>query len=695
MNRARTATHRAGAQNSRPLLGVQEWLRPGEHERVEHLLADLKALQVRELRTGFSWADWHIDQGRAWYDWLLPRLAGEVNVIPCFTYTPPSLGVQAKTSAPPRNPRDYADFLDVIITRLGAHFTWVELWNEPNNINDWDWRLDPQWNIFCEMIGAAAYWARQRGKKTLLGGMAPTDPNWLDLLCHKGVLEHIDVVGAHGFPGTWEFDWDDWGEPIGKLRQVLERHRLDTQIWITEAGYSTWRHDEFRQLRVFEELLRAPVERVYWYSAYDLHPDMCHQDGFHEDERHYHFGLKDAHGKPKLLYRAWAEDGLDGVRALARLGRAAGANLTRNTSQRRIVSATKVKQRPALITGGAGFIGTNLAARLLADKQDVLILDNLARPGVERNLRWLHQKYGKHLRIEIADIRDPHLVRDAVRGAGQVFHLAAQVAVTTSLQAPVQDFEINARGTLNVLEALRGMDDPPPLVFTSSNKVYGNLRDIPLRKTRMRYEPADLKSRRAGIDEARRLEFHSPYGCSKGAADQYVLDYARCYGLPAVVFRMSCIYGPHQFGTEDQGWVAHFLIRALAGEPITIYGDGRQVRDLLYVDDLTDALLAAQQGMAKLSGQAFNIGGGPANTVSLLEVIEHIAALESLHPALKFGDWRNGDQKYYVSDIGRFQAATGWSPSVGVREGVTALVTWLRESRGEIEPRAAKPVAAW
>jgi CDP-paratose 2-epimerase len=349
---------------------------------------------------------------------------------------------------------------------------------------------------------------------------------------------------------------------------------------------------------------------------------------------------------------------------------------------------------PVLITGGAGFIGTNLAARVLTQGRDVLILDNLVRPGVERNLRWLHDNYENRLQVEIADIRDPKVVRDAVRRSSQVFHLAAQVAVTSSLEAPLEDFEINARGTLNVLEALRAMRDPPPLVFTSSNKVYGVLDDIRLRQTRLRYEPQDLKVRRIGIDETRRLDFHSPYGCSKGAADQYVLDYARCYGLSAVVFRMSCIYGPHQFGNEDQGWVAHFLIRTLDGEPIAIYGDGRQVRDVLYVDDLVDALLVVQQHIARLSGQAFNIGGGPANTLSLLELIEHIADLEGVQPKLKFGDWRKGDQKHFVSDITRFRTATGWTPKVGVRDGVAALGNWLRAARGVAEPQAVRSAAA-
>lgn len=683
----------AKTTSERPALGLVEWLRPGEHRRVEALLADLKALQVRALRTGFSWADWCTPEGEAWYAWLLPRLAAEVDIVPCFTYTPPSLGIEAKTSAPPRKPRDYADFLDVVISDLGEHFSWLELWNEPNNIKDWDWRLDPQWNIFCEMLGAAAYWAKQRGKQTVLAGMSPTDPNWLGLMCDRGVLQYIDAVGVHGFPGTWEFDWADWSAQIGKVRDLLNQRGFNPEIWITEAGYSTWRHDEFRQVRTFDELVRAPAARVYWYSAYDLHPDERHQDGFHEDERHYHFGLKDAHGKPKLLYRAWADEGIDGVRALAELGQKASASLARHKVAPRLNGGAAVR-RPVLITGGAGFIGTNLAARLLDEGRQVLIFDNLARSGVERNLRWLHDTYRSGLKVEVADVRDQYLVREAVREVDCVFHLAAQVAVTTSLDFPIEDFEINARGTLNVLEALRSLKNPPPLVFTSSNKVYGALDDVKLRATKLRYEPADLKFKRAGLDENCGLDFHSPYGCSKGAADQYVLDYARCFRLPAVVFRMSCIYGPHQFGNEDQGWVAHFLIRALEDQPITIYGDGRQVRDVLYVDDLVEALLAAARNGARLAGQAFNIGGGPANTLSLLELVEHIAELTHGRPELRFDDWRNGDQKRYVSDTSRFHEATGWAPRIGAREGVAALAAWLRETRGAGgSSRAVRPAA--
>jgi CDP-paratose 2-epimerase len=334
-----------------------------------------------------------------------------------------------------------------------------------------------------------------------------------------------------------------------------------------------------------------------------------------------------------------------------------------------------------LITGGAGFIGTNLAHRLLSAGRRVLIYDNLSRPGVERNLEWLATTHGNDkLQVEIGDVQNLKRLRLLVQHASQVFHFAAQVAVTTSLVDPIHDFDVNARGTLILLEALRGMADPAPLVFTSTNKVYGNLPDVRLRVTDLRYEPEDEQLRTHGFNESRPLHFHSPYGCSKGAAGQYVLDYARTFGLPAVVFHMSCIYGPHQFGNEDQGWVAHFLIRALEDAPITLYGDGKQVRDILFVEDLVDAFLLAQKHMSQISGRAFNIGGGPSNTISLLELIDLLERLQGQHPVIRFDGWRTADQQYYVSDTRRFSSVTGWSPRTAVCDGVARLYHWLLES---------------
>jgi CDP-paratose 2-epimerase len=334
-----------------------------------------------------------------------------------------------------------------------------------------------------------------------------------------------------------------------------------------------------------------------------------------------------------------------------------------------------------LITGGCGFIGTNLADALLSSGRRVLLYDNLSRPGVERNLCWLRDNYGRLLDVEIADTRDAKTLRNAVKHADRVFHFAAQVAVTTSLTDPVSDFETNTHGTLNLLEAIRRQANPPPLVFTSTNKVYGGLADLALTEANLRYDPADSRILAQGVDESRPLDFHSPYGCSKGAADQYILDYTRTFSIPAVVFRMSCIYGPHQFGNEDQGWVAHFLINALNRETITLYGDGKQVRDILFVQDLVRALLLAQHYMPELSGQAFNIGGGPQNTVSLLELMSLIKDLHGRAPKINYGKWRPGDQRYYVSDTQKFHAATQWTPEVNVRAGVERLNDWLLSTR--------------
>jgi CDP-paratose 2-epimerase len=332
----------------------------------------------------------------------------------------------------------------------------------------------------------------------------------------------------------------------------------------------------------------------------------------------------------------------------------------------------------SLVTGGAGFVGTNLVERLLREGKSVRVFDSLARPGSEENLLWLRSRYGDdRLAIELGDLRDPVALRRAVAGAREVFHLAAQVAVTTSLDAPLHDFQVNVDGSVRLLEELRRLPEPPFVLFTSTNKVYGSLPDLELQRLGERWVPVDPHIREHGVDEGRPLDFCTPYGCSKGAADQYVLDYAKSYGLPAVVFRMSCIYGPHQHGNEDQGWVAHFLIRALARDPITIYGDGAQVRDILFVDDLVDAMLAARERRDAVAGHAFNMGGGPENSVSLLELVELIGDLTGRPAALRFAGQRPGDQRYYVSDTSAFQAATGWRPDVGVDEGLEELYRWL------------------
>ena len=351
----------------------------------------------------------------------------------------------------------------------------------------------------------------------------------------------------------------------------------------------------------------------------------------------------------------------------------------------------RVARPVSVVTGGAGFVGTNLAARLAASGQDVVVVDNLSRPGVADNVQWLVEHFGDRVRIDVADVRDEIALEWALSGAAKVFHLAAQVAVTTSLVSPQHDHDVNVCGTLKLLEAIRRLDDPPPLLYTSTNKVYGTLPDLELHRNGDRWEPVSPLVRASGLGEDLPLDFCTPYGCSKGAADQYVLDYAKSYGLRTVVFRMSCIYGPHQHGNEDQGWVAHFLRAARAGRTVTIYGDGAQVRDILFVDDLVDAMLVAMEpsGMEGIRGRPFNMGGGPANTVSLLELLELINDLEGRPLDVEWSGERTGDQRYYVADTTRFREATGWKPSVSVEEGVEMLHRWLAAGRsGTVETAA-------
>ena len=341
-------------------------------------------------------------------------------------------------------------------------------------------------------------------------------------------------------------------------------------------------------------------------------------------------------------------------------------------------------RRTAVIFGGAGFIGSNLAHHLLTQTDaKVRIYDNLSRPGVKNNLNWLEKAAGRSRRLDIVigDVRDAEKVRRVVDDATDVFQLAAQVAVTTSLVDPRLDFETNLVGTFNVLDAVRQSGNKPFLLFTSTNKVYGDMADRKIVKLVRRYGYA---SNSEGVAEDQQLDFHSPYGCSKGAADQYVRDYARVYGIPAVVFRMSCIAGRRQFGNEDQGWVAHFLYSALNRKPLVIYGDGCQVRDVLYAQDLVHAFEAARKNVARTAGEIYNIGGGAENTTSLLELIEMIESLTHRKVRCSHDEARPGDQAIYVSDSRKFRAHTGWQPTTTVEETLRHIYEFWRENRAAI-----------
>jgi CDP-paratose 2-epimerase len=332
-----------------------------------------------------------------------------------------------------------------------------------------------------------------------------------------------------------------------------------------------------------------------------------------------------------------------------------------------------------LITGGAGFIGCNLAAHFTRAGHAVTIFDNFSRRGSESNLAWLREQFGDRINVVRGDVREAPAIAQAAQGQAAILHLAAQVAVTTSVTNPREDFEINAIGTFNTLEAARASGLNPAFIYTSTNKVYGGMETERVQETDSRYEFADLPG---GVPETYPLDFHSPYGCSKGTGDQYVRDYHRIYGLPTVVFRQSCIYGLRQFGVEDQGWLAYFVIRAVTQRPFSIYGDGKQVRDVLFIDDLVRAFEMALARLDRTAGQIYNIGGGPASQLSVWRETGPILEKLAGRPIpVGHGDWRPGDQRIYVSDISKARADFGWAPQVSPLDGLTRLWQWVSDNR--------------
>ena len=333
----------------------------------------------------------------------------------------------------------------------------------------------------------------------------------------------------------------------------------------------------------------------------------------------------------------------------------------------------------ALITGGAGFIGSNLAHRLVGQGRQVVVYDDLSRQGTGKNVSWLRAEHGDRWELLEADIRDFGALRRAAAGADVIYHLASQVAVTTSVQDPRHDFEVNALGTFNVLEAARQSERKPIVLYASTNKVYGGMEEVVVIEGESDYAYRDYP---LGIPETHPLDFHSPYGCSKGAGDQYVRDYARIYDLPTVVFRQSCIYGPRQFGVEDQGWVAWFLIAAVTGRPITIYGDGKQVRDVLWVDDLLDLYERAIERIDVAAGQVYNVGGGPENTLSVWQELgPMLTRLMGREIAVAWDDWRPGDQQIFVADVRKAEQELAWRPRTPKQEGVRRLYEWVAANK--------------
>jgi CDP-paratose 2-epimerase len=330
-----------------------------------------------------------------------------------------------------------------------------------------------------------------------------------------------------------------------------------------------------------------------------------------------------------------------------------------------------------LITGGAGFIGVNSAVFFANNGWDVFIVDNLSRKGTESNIAWLRENL--EFTFYQNDIRDYEAISKIINQTkpDMLLHLAAQVAVTTSYYNPREDFEINALGSFNILEAIRHNSPETFVLYASTNKVYGGMEDVPVILKSNGYQYANLGS---GVNETHPLDFHSPYGCSKGVADQYTIDYARIYDLKTCSFRQSCIYGIRQFGIEDQGWVAWFTIAAILNKPITLFGDGWQTRDVLNVSDLVRAYKSAWDHQETVSGQAFNIGGGINNTLCLRDLLSLLEQKLNINISPRFDESRPGDQPVFICDIGKAQRLLEWTPTININDGLDLLASWVEEN---------------
>ena len=591
-------------------IGVSQRFEQGDKRAVELACARLQVLGIRHVRLPLAADLLSSAADRAWFAWLVTRLASVADVLP-------SLCLEGL--------RDVTATLEALLSEPDGVLDAVELCG-----------ADETLRLACAVT-------RKLGLNTVLGIAAATAPERLAVLGGAGLLRDVAAIGLR----CTHRDQIAPRPACEDATRILGGYNPDAATWVTEFHAHAQRHQHARQAQAFLDSLGLPAERVYWPALTGA-----------ADAASGASGLQDASGQPTLLGRL-LEGGVAGVDSVVALTHAK-APASHHT-------------RPVLVTGGAGFIGANLADRLAADGNRVLIYDALARPGVESNLRWLARRHPSRISFVLGDLRDEQALSDAAAEAEAVFHLAGQVAVTTSMVSPLDDFEVNARGTLALLDALRTRNSRASLVFASTNKVYGDLADIDLVRDGDSYLPAAPDLRAHGVDEHRPLCFHTPYGCSKGAADQYVLDYAHSFGLRTAVLRMSCIYGQRQLGTEDQGWVAHFLLRAIAGEPITIYGDGRQVRDVLDVGDAVSAYLAAWQNIDRIAGRAYNLGGGPANAISLLQLISHIEDLLGRRVDVNFDGWRPGDQRYFVADTRAVQHDLSLPPALGWRIGLARL----------------------
>ncbi len=635
-------SHGNGAGARLEQLGLALDLALDDLERAAEALRELRALHVPAVRAAAVCERGGATRVARWAGALSAHLPHDVEV------------VLALRAGPSLAPWELPSLVDDVLHTAGSEAGAVELsapWAPGANRAAADRRA---WRVALEQAAALV---RGHRRRLVIGGLrvqevdrleGPPPPFLAD--AHALSLE-ADAAGA-----------DEAAAAVARLRARLSAWAAPAAIWLTVRSEPAGSNG-VAPVQALLAAAHAPAERLFW-----------HDDAL----------LRRPDGAPTLLHRLLSD---------GRLGRYAEllARAPRSPVERAQVEVGRSRRR-VVITGGAGFVGANLARRLLEEGHHVTILDDLSRAGVEANAAWLLDTYegggagDGRLGLVAGDVRDPFTTSEALRGCDLVYHLAAQVAVTTSLTHPAVDFEVNALGTCRVLEAARAQPRPPGIVYTSTNKVYGALADVPLVEEATRYAPRDEALRARGIDEARPLDLYSPYGCSKGAADQYVLDYARSYGLRTAVLRLSCIYGPRQFGTADQGWLCQFMLCALVDRPLTIYGDGKQVRDALFVDDLVEAFLRVGDRLDRVSGQAFNVGGGPDNSISPLEVLDAIEALHGRRPAPLTARWRTGDQRYFVADTAKLREATGWRPRVPLREGLARLYEWARASvalRGE------------
>ena len=572
----------------------------------------MRSLGARHLRVALTREQ--LADG-AWLDWMLRRLSDDLDVLPCLDTT-----------------WDIHQLRRLLQSQRGQ-FRAVEL---PDT--------GAEQRVAAEALADAA----ACGTAVVLGVDHPRCTERLQALADCGALAGVAAIGLRLAAGADAGVLDDALRAAGRIARDADPRM---KLWITQAGASTWRYEIASQAMALVDVVSSCADRVYWRELAD-------DAAVDRRDPEAHFGIDDAAGEPKVLGRLLA----GGVGEVERV-----------VAQTRKAAIVLGDTRPVLVTGGAGFIGANLADRLASDGHQVVIYDALARPGVERNLRWLTRRHPSRIDFILGDLRDESALSAAAANACAVFHLAGQVAVTTSMVAPLGDFEVNARGTVALLDALRRENPHAPLIFASTNKVYGDLADIELVRERDSYLPQQPDLRARGVGETRPLCFHTPYGCSKGTADQYVLDYAHSFGMRTAVLRMSCIYGERQLGTEDQGWVAHFLLRAIAGEPLTIYGDGRQVRDVLHVGDAVDAYMSAWANIDAITGRAYNLGGGPGNAVSLRQLVEHIELLLGRRIDVEFSAWRPGDQRYFVADTTAARRDLSLAEPLDWRSGLARL----------------------